>query len=132
MNNIDSLAAPREVSPLAFESIRLAKSTRKLCHQIISRDTVDRPIVMQLLRSSTSVGANIREARYAESRKDCIHKLKIAEKELAETFYWLGVLASEPNALPCDTAEIEQSSTHVKKLLASMILQMKRKANDEK
>jgi four helix bundle protein len=43
----------------------------------------------QLLKSGTSVGANIREAQSAESKTDFIHKLKIAAKEADETEYWL-------------------------------------------
>lgn len=43
----------------------------------------------QLLRSGTSIGANIREAQSCESRADFIHKLKIAAKEADETEYWL-------------------------------------------
>jgi four helix bundle protein len=43
----------------------------------------------QLLKSGTSIGANVFEAQYAESRLDFIHKMKIALKEANETFYWL-------------------------------------------
>jgi four helix bundle protein len=43
----------------------------------------------QLLKSATSIGANYREAQRAESRADFIHKVAIAEKEAAETEYWL-------------------------------------------
>ncbi len=43
----------------------------------------------QLLKSGTSIGANIREAQNAESKKDFIHKFKIASKEIEETHYWL-------------------------------------------
>jgi len=43
----------------------------------------------QLLRSGTSIGANVREAQNAESKADFIHKLKIAAKEANETEYWL-------------------------------------------
>ncbi|MCL1827088.1 MAG: four helix bundle protein [Candidatus Cloacimonetes bacterium] len=46
----------------------------------------------QLLRSGTSIGANIREAQQAESDKDFIHKLSIALKESTETEYWLELL----------------------------------------
>jgi len=46
-------------------------------------------VAKQLLRSGTSIGANIREAQHAESRPDFIHKLKIAAKEAEETVYWL-------------------------------------------
>jgi four helix bundle protein len=46
-------------------------------------------ISRQLLRSGTSVGANVREADQALSRVDFIHRLSIAHKEAAETHYWL-------------------------------------------
>lgn len=46
-------------------------------------------IARQLLRSGTSIGANITEAQNAESRADFIHKFKIAAKEGGETEYWL-------------------------------------------
>ncbi len=46
-------------------------------------------IAKQLLKSGTSIGANIREAQNAESKADFIHKMKIAAKEADETEYWL-------------------------------------------
>ena len=46
-------------------------------------------IAKQLLRSGTSIGANIFEAQNAESKADFIHKMKIAAKESSETMYWL-------------------------------------------
>jgi four helix bundle protein len=46
-------------------------------------------IANQLLKSATSIGANIHEAQNAESKSDFIHKMKIAAKEIEETKYWL-------------------------------------------
>ena len=46
-------------------------------------------IAEQLLRSATSIGANYREARRAESRRDFVHKVAIVEKEAAESLYWI-------------------------------------------
>lgn len=46
----------------------------------------------QLLRSGTSVGATVREAEHAETKKDFIHKMAIAQKEINETIYWLELL----------------------------------------
>ena len=46
-------------------------------------------IANQILKSGTSIGANVREAQNAESKLDFIHKLKIAAKEADETDYWL-------------------------------------------
>ncbi len=49
-------------------------------------------MINQILRSATSVGANIHEAQYAQSTKDFISKLEIAQKECYETEYWLELL----------------------------------------
>lgn len=49
-------------------------------------------LVNQLLRSATSIGANIHEAQYAQSSNDFISKLEIAQKECYETEYWLELL----------------------------------------
>src|SRR5215217_9219562 len=46
-------------------------------------------IAKQLLRSATSIGANVFEAQNAESKADFVHKMKIAAKEASETLYWL-------------------------------------------
>jgi four helix bundle protein len=55
-------------------------------------DVAGRHVMAQLVRSSTSGGANYEEARAAESRADFIHKLGIASKELRETIYWLRLM----------------------------------------
>ncbi len=49
-------------------------------------------IAKQMLRSGTSIGANIAESRYAQSKSDFLSKLQIALKEAAETLYWLELL----------------------------------------
>ena len=54
-------------------------------------------VANQLLKSGTSIGANIREAQNAESRADFIHKIKIAAKEIEETKYWLVLCEKSPN-----------------------------------
>src|SRR5262245_8027421 len=58
----------------------------------LPRDVAGRHVAAQLVRSSTSAGANYEEARAAESRADFIHKLGIAAKELRETIYWLRLI----------------------------------------
>jgi four helix bundle protein len=54
-------------------------------------------VARQLLRSGTSIGANVREAQNAESKTDFIHKMKIAAKEADETEYWLTICESAMN-----------------------------------
>ncbi|MCO6147702.1 four helix bundle protein [Flavobacterium sp. NRK1] len=58
-------------------------------------------VANQLLKSGTSVGANIHEAQNAESRADFIHKVKIAAKEIEETKYWL-LLCERASSYPFD------------------------------
>jgi four helix bundle protein len=58
-------------------------------------------ISRQLLRSGTSIGANVREAQNAESKLDFIHKIKLAAKEAEETEYWLLTCKNTP-AYPFD------------------------------
>ena len=56
----------------------------------------------QLLKSVTSIGANIREAQNSESKNDFIHKFKIAAKEIEETNYWLLLCKHSENYPECD------------------------------
>ncbi len=74
----------------------------------------------QLLRSGTSIGANIAEAEQAQSRADFIAKLNIALKEAAETNYWLRLLHatdyltdSEFQSIHCDCKEVERMLTAI-------------------
>jgi len=64
----------------------------KACCFLDEKPGVSRTLSKQLLRSGTSVGANVREAQSAQSEKDFIHKLEIALKEARETQYWLEIL----------------------------------------
>jgi len=58
----------------------------------LPRSRSGRHIADQLLRSGTSVGANVQEARSGESRADFIHKMQVALKEVRETLYWLALI----------------------------------------
>ena len=68
------------------KSLTLSTAIIKFC--ILLSERKQFVISNQLLKSGTSVGANVFEAQYAESRLDFIHKMKIAQKEANETLYW--------------------------------------------
>ncbi|WP_435255378.1 four helix bundle protein [Tenacibaculum sp. A30] len=68
----------------ALEIVRLS--------QYLVADKKEYVLSKQLLRSGTAVGALIREAEFAQSKKDFIHKMSIALKEANETLYWLDLL----------------------------------------
>ena len=81
----------------------------------------------QLLRSGTSVGANIREAQNAESKPDFIHKLAIAQKECDETIYWLELL-KETNFITENIFDITTKQfSEVYKMLTSALITLKLK-----
>ena len=64
----------------------------KLCQVLDQTPGVSRTISNQLLRSGTSIGANVEEAQAAQSKPDFISKISIACKEARETLYWLRIL----------------------------------------
>ena len=75
----------------------------------------------QLLRSGTAIGASIREAEFAESRKDFIHKLHISLKEANETNYWLILLHESDYINDATFQSIQTDCTELIKLLTSII-----------
>ena len=78
-------------SPLIDKSKAFALEIIKVCNYVkqSKKETV---LTNQLIRSGTSVGANIREAFYCHGRADFIAKLQIALKECSESEYWLELL----------------------------------------
>lgn len=63
----------------------------KFC-KTIAQDAINRPVIIQLVRSSTSIGANYMEANGASSKKDFTNKIYICKKEAQETKHWLRML----------------------------------------
>ncbi len=78
-------------SPLQEKSKAFALEMIRICNMIRTR-TNETVLTTQLIRSGTSIGANIREAFYAGSRQDFVFKLQIALKECSESEYWLELL----------------------------------------
>ena len=90
------------------------------------RTLVTVELMRQLIRSGTSVGANVEEAGEAQSDKDEASKLGIALKEVRETRYWLRLLktrAKEPNA----AGPLIQEATELGNILKSRIRNLQRK-----
>lgn len=84
----------------------------------------------QLLRSGTSIGANIREAQNAESKKDFIHKLAIAQKECDETLYWLDLLYETQYINKDAYNQLSNEATQLLKMIRSSILTTKKNLNN--
>lgn len=75
----------------------------------------------QLLRSGTSIGANVREAIRAQGRKDFVHKLYIAYKEAGESEYWLELLVKTDYITESEYISLNNDCSELLKLLTSII-----------
>ncbi|MEX1119410.1 MAG: four helix bundle protein [Terrimicrobiaceae bacterium] len=80
---------PREIGERAFE---FAVRVVNLCQELNLQSGVSRTLANQLLRSGTSIGANLEESKGGQSRADFLSKVSIALKEARETHYWLRIL----------------------------------------
>jgi four helix bundle protein len=84
-------------------------------------------LAKQLLRSGTSIGANVREAQSGQSHRDFLHKLEIALKEARETEYWLEILIESELVETHKFNQLLQESTEIKAILISSTKKLKEK-----
>ena len=112
-------------SPLQEKSKAFALEIIKICNEIKQKKR-ESILTNQLVRSGTSIGANIREAFYAHGRADFIAKLQIALKECSESEYWLELLIE--SGYYGDRTILEQC-IEVKKFLIASINTAKNNAN---
>ncbi len=104
-------------SPLIDKSKTFALEIIKVCNYV-KKNKKETVLTNHLIRSGTSVGANIREAFYGHGRADFIAKLQIAFKECSESEYWLELLIESGYY---DDRKILDICIEVKKLLISSI-----------
>jgi four helix bundle protein len=81
----------------------------------------------QLMRSGTSIGAMVREAINAETAKDFIHKLSVAQKECDETCYWLELLKEANYISEKEFISIYNDAIELLKIIRSIIIKSKQK-----
>jgi four helix bundle protein len=81
----------RDESPLRIKSYAFAVRIVKMV-KCLANDIKLQPIYTQILKSGTSIAANLRESEFAQSPSDFISKLSIALKEANETLFWLNLL----------------------------------------
>ena len=104
-------------SVLQEKSKAFALQIIKVCNEI-KQSKRESALTNQLIRSGTSIGANIREAMYAHGKADFIAKLQIALKECSESEYWLELLIESGNY---EDKRILEQCVEIKKLLISSI-----------
>ncbi|MEA3377746.1 MAG: four helix bundle protein [Chloroflexota bacterium] len=112
---------PYDIRERTFQfAIRVIQAVRQL-----PRDTVAQVVLRQLVKSATSIGANMEEADGSESTRDFIHKTSVSRKEACESRYWLRIV----RATVMDTDDfvaLERESDELVRILSAMIANAKR------
>ena len=118
-------------SILGNKSLTFAKRIAR-CYRYMRDKKRETVMSKQLLRSGTSIGANVREGLNAQSRKDFISKLNIALKEAGETDYWLDVIHSAEYFTDQEYDSLKADNDELLKLLTSTIKKTKENGIAEK
>lgn len=113
-----------EENLIESKSFDFAKSIVRV-YRRLSEEKREYVLSKQLLRSGTSIGANIAEARHAQSRADFIAKLSVAQKEANETGYWLRLLHETEYLDEARFSELFQRNEELQRLLAAIIKTLK-------
>ncbi len=90
-------------------------------YQHLSNENHEFVLSKQVLRSGTSIGANVREAIQAQSRKDFISKMQIALKEASETEYWLELLHETDYLADKEYESIASDCSDINKILTAIV-----------
>ncbi len=119
---------PIEIRDRTFQ---FALQTFRICQQI---DQLERQYIItkQLSRSASSVGANVREARNAESKNDFIHKLSIGLKECDESIYWIELLIELTEIKKEELKLLHSESNEILRVLSAIIIKTKVNSNWKK
>ena len=115
---------------------KLVEISKEFAVKIIGLDKAIRArgsnnaIINQLLRSGTSIGANIHEANYASSKADFINKLQIALKECYETDYWLDIFCESGIITAEEFDEMKEYCGKIRRMLISSITTAKKNSTE--
>jgi len=118
-------------SVVGEKSLAFAKRIAK-CYRYLNDEKRESVMSKQLLRSGTSIGANVREGVYAQSRKDFISKLNIALKEAGETDYWLEVIHSAGYFSDEEFWSLRGDNGELVRLLVAIVKSAKARGEKEK
>jgi len=105
---------------LENRTTEFAKNIIRLCKEM-KEDSINRPLINQIIRSSGSVGANYREANEALGKKDFVHRLRIARKEAKETQHWLELIEEANPELSEKMKGLFRETQELRNILSSII-----------
>lgn len=113
-----------EDSILVIKSKAFAIRTINL-YKYLCSDKKEYVLSKQLLRSGTSIGANVREAAFAQSKNDFISKMSIALKEASETHYWLELLNETGYLTDVEGDSLKKDCKEILKILQASVITAK-------
>ncbi|MDF7824778.1 four helix bundle protein [Pontiellaceae bacterium B12227] len=113
-------------------SFQFAVRIVKLCRYLENQDRVSRTLANQLLRSGTSIGANIEEAQAGQSKADFTAKISISRKEARETLYWLKLLKETELVSADQLTEILKEADELVRILTAIVKTAQNKTTHEK
>lgn len=108
---------------LENRTTEFAKDTIKLC-QGLPKGAITNPLISQVIRSSGSIGANYREANEAISKKDFMHRLRIARKEAKETDHWLELIATAHANIVDQVVTLRHEVSELRNILSAIIFKV--------
>lgn len=120
MTNDQMKAEPKKKYDLEERTARFAEMIIDFAKKL-PQDTISRPLINQIIRSGTSIGANYSEADEASSKKDFLNKVAIAKKETKETKYWLRIIAHTLPMNKSDTSQLWQEAQELNLIFAAII-----------
>jgi four helix bundle protein len=88
----------------------------------LKKNEITRPLISQLIRSATSIGANYMEADAAESKKDFRHKIALCKKEAKETKHWLRMIAKAEQQQKSTCRKLWQEAKELALIFSSIII----------
>ncbi|HAB16481.1 MAG TPA: four helix bundle protein, partial [Verrucomicrobiales bacterium] len=107
------------------QTFEFAARVVRLCRSLEATPGVSRTLANQLLRSGTSIGANVEEAQGSQSRPDFVAKMSIATKEARETHYWLRLLAATDVIPEARLTELTDESNQLVAILTTIVKRSK-------
>jgi len=105
---------------LEDRTLDFSKEIIRLC-KLIPKNIITIPLIGQVIRSGTAIGANYIEANDSLGKKDFIHRVKIARKEAKETIYWLNLIIEAENKSDEKITILLKESTELKNILSAII-----------
>jgi four helix bundle protein len=108
------------------KTFQFALEIVRLCRSLDERVGVERTPGKQLLRSGTSIGANVEEAQAGQSKADFISKYAVALKEARETIYWLRLLKESGSLKDGSIDMFIQEADELSRILGSIIVSAKK------